>query len=149
MKDNHPLPAFHFRVVFKGLKGAGDTDSRFQSISGLKALAVMADTVSSDLHESKKNNTIFNPLVLRRAVSTANNSALSKWLLKSLNKSSSDPLPEVLIEVLNETHKVTLVFRLTHVTAAGWELGELNAQKSELLMEEITLHYTSIELLSV
>jgi hypothetical protein len=58
-------------------------------------------------------------------------------------------LPEVLIEVLDEEHKPGLIVRLTKVTAAGWELGELNAGRSELLMEEITLHYKSIELVPV
>jgi len=46
---------------------------------------------------------------------------------------------------LNEEHEPGLAIRLMNVTAAGWQLSELDALNSKLLMEEISLHYTSID----
>ena len=138
MSDNYLMTAFHFRVLFKGLKVKEKTDSRFQSVSGIKAI----HSIPGD--EKRSAATQFGPVVLTRAVEHSKDSALRQWILQNLNKSSPDILPEVRIEVLNEEHKPGMIIRLKNVTVAGWQLGELNAHKSELLMEEITLHYQSI-----
>jgi phage tail-like protein len=146
MNENHSLPAFHFRILFKGLDDLSEADSRFQSVSGLKVAAAIPENVDGAINKSAS---FLSPLVLKRAVENTSNSQLRRWVLDCLNKSSREPLPEVLIEVLDEEHKPGFIVRLTKVTAAGWELGELNALKSELLMEEITLQYQSIEVIPV
>ena len=143
MSENYLLAAFHFRVLFKGLEAAGETDSRFQSVSGIKATTENPVTAGDE----NKSTTRFNPIVLRRAVERSNKSALRQWVLQNLNKSLHNEIPEVLIEVLNEEHKPEIIVRLKKVTAAGWQLGELNAANSELLMEEISLNYQSIEMI--
>ena len=144
MDRDHILPAFHFRILFKGLNKTGDDDSGFQSISGLRISTVIP--VAFDLAgEAIKETTLFNPVVLRRAISSTQRSPLREWVLRCLNHSSKEPLPEVLIEILNEEHEPGLIIRLTDVTAAGWQLSELDALNSKLLMEEISLHYTSID----
>ena len=144
MNEDHKLSAFHFKVLFKGLD-TNEADSGFQSVSGLKATIISQEYgVSRD--QDKNPVTLFSPLVLRRAITKNNNSALRQWILRCLNASSPEPLPEVLIEVLNDEHTPEMIIRLTNVTAAAWELGELHAEKNELLMEEITLHYQSVEM---
>lgn len=140
MPDNRFLPAFHFTVQCSGLKGNADADTGFESVTGLKISA--GDTTAAD---DKKIPALFNPVVLKRAVSRQP-SPLRQWVLKSLNRGKTTPLPEVLIQVLDETHQPALSFRLLHVTAAGWQLGPLHTQQSELLTEEITLQYRVVEL---
>jgi phage tail-like protein len=149
MSENYLLAAFHFRVLFKGLETAVETDSRFQSVTGLKATIETPGNPVATADEKKSTVTRFNPVVLRRAVERSNNSVLRRWVLENLNRSSHNEIPEVLIEVLNEEHKPEIIVRLKKVTAAGWQLGELNAANSELLMEEITLNYRSIEMVDV
>jgi phage tail-like protein len=138
MNENKLITAFHFRVLFSGLKAKEETDLRFHSVTGIKAIHL----VPGD--ERKPAATQFGPVVLTRAVEGSTDSALRQWILQNLNKSSSDILPEVRIEVLNEEYKPGIIVRLKSVTVAGWQLSELNANKSELLMEEITLHYQAI-----
>jgi phage tail-like protein len=138
MKENHLLTAFHFRVLFRGLESKGETDFRFQSVAGIKAINL------NPVVEKRSIATQFGPVILTRAIEGSVDSPLRQWILENLNKSSPGELPEVLIEVLNEEHKPEIIIRLKKVTVAGWQLGELHAEKSELLMEEITLHYQSI-----
>ena len=138
------ISSFHFRVRFKGLNITGDDDSGFQSVSGLKISAIVPP--ASGLEDGAvKETTVFNPVVLKRAIKSSGRSQLREWVLRSLNHSSKEPLPEVLIEVLNEEHHPDLAIQLTNVTAAGWQLSELDALNSSALMEEISLRYTSIE----
>lgn len=148
MSDNRFLPAFHFRIQFNGLKTTTEADTYFQSVNGLKAMVVSTDNAAA-VADNKNPPVLFNPIILKRAISQKNKSLLRQWVLKSLNGSKYAPLPDMLIQVLNEEHQPAITFRLTHVTAAGWQLGELNAQQSELLMEEFTLLYRSIEQLNV
>lgn len=147
MPDNRFLPAFHFTVQCSGLKGNTETDTGFESVTGLKITAAGNDG-TAPVTEDKKLPALFNPIVLKRAVSRQHKSPLRQWVLKSLNGSKTTPLPEILVQVLDEEHRPAITFRLTQVTAAGWQLGELNAQQNGLLMEEITLHYRSVELLT-
>lgn len=143
MERDHLIPAFHFRILFKGLNNTGEEDSGFQSISGLKISTI--DPLASELVGKASKETVFNPVVLRRAVRSNHRSLLREWVLRCLNHASKEPLPEVFIEILNEEHEPALAIRLTNVTAASWQLSELDALNSELLMEEISLQYTSIE----
>jgi phage tail-like protein len=138
MNEHDLLAAFHFRVLFRGLEAEGETDFRFQSVAGIKAIA------STPGDEKNSANTQFGPVILRRAVERSTDSPLRQWILQNLNRSSQHELPEVLIEVLDEEHRPGIIISLKNVTAAGWQLVELNADKSELLMEEISLHYKSI-----
>jgi phage tail-like protein len=145
MDRDHIMPAFHFRILFKGLNNTGGDDSGFQSISGLKISTITRAAIEL-AGETTKETTLFNPVVLKRAVRSTQRSPLREWVLRCLNHSSKEPLPEILIEVLNEEHEPGLAIRLIDVTAAGWQLSELDALNSQLLTEEISLHYSSIDI---
>lgn len=136
MPDYRFIPAFHFTVQCSGLKGDAAADTGFESVTGLQITAA-ADA-------DKKLPAQCNPVVLKRAVSRLP-SPLRQWVLKNLNGSKTTPLPEVLIQVLDEMHQPAITIRLLQVTAAGWQLCPLSTQQSELLMEEITLQYSAVE----
>jgi len=143
--ESHIVPAFHFRVLFAGLSDLTEQDSSFESVSGIHGTLVDNNTVPP--HQPGKNGTtVFQPVVLRRAVSMPGRSALREWALNCLNGNAHDPLREVKIEVLNEEHLPLLVITLKNVYVKTWALGELHAQKSNLLMEEISLGYHTIEI---
>jgi phage tail-like protein len=144
-ESSHMVPAFHFRVLFTGLNEFAEQDSSFESVSGIHGAA--PDNNDGMLSRSEKNTGIvFQPVVLRRAVSLPVQSGLRQWVLKCLNRNIYDPLKEVTIEVLNEEHSPVLLVVLKNVHAKTWSLGELHAQKSNLLMEEIGLAYQTIEI---
>ena len=141
MKERTALTAFHFRVSYEALAGDNGSDSQFISVSGLKALLVPP---SAETTNKEKPVVQYNPVLLRRAVISGKTSPLRKWILKSLAKPGSLLLPSVQIEVLNEEHEPEMVFVLRDVSAAGWEMSELNAGKSELLTEDIYLQYKGL-----
>lgn len=143
--ESHIVPAFHFRVLFAGLSDLTEQDSSFESVSGIHGMAADNNTIFQ--HQPEKNGaTVFQPVVLRRAVLMSGRSALREWALKCLNGNAHDPLREVKIEVLNEEHLPVLVITLKNAYVKTWALGELHAQKSNLLMEEISLGYHTIEI---
>ncbi len=141
MPSNTTLPAFHFMVSFEGLPADNGSDNQFFSVSGLSAGITNADMRDLPIATTKKTRTVS----LQRAVRSGKNSPLRKWLLRSLDKEGMI-VKEMLVTVLDEEHQPAMVFSLGNVRAAGWELGELNAGKSELLLETILLHYDSLKL---
>lgn len=144
-ENNSPLPAFHFRVLFKGLEGISEIDSQFQSVTGIKAVRENNPTAGS---EKTAGATIFNPVILKRGMVSPIHSVLLQWVIKSLHEPAKHFLPEVLIEILNEESKPEIIIRLVKVSVRSWSAGDLHAEKSELLMEELVLDYTSIELIA-
>jgi phage tail-like protein len=88
---------------------------------------------------------VFQPVVLRRAVTVPAHSVLRHWVIASLHHRTKQPLQEVKIEVLNEERLPSLVIVLKDVYVANWALGEFHAQNSNLLMEEISLGYRSVD----
>lgn len=144
-ENNFPLPAFHFRVLFKGLEGISEIDSQFQSVTGIKAMRDNNTTAGS---EKTSGTTIFNPVILKRGMLSPKHSVLLQWVIKNLHEPERHFLPEVLIEILNEENKPEIIIRLVKVSVKSWSAGDLHAEKSELLMEELVLDYTCIELFS-
>ncbi len=144
-ENNFTLPAFHFRVLFKGLEAISEIDSQFQSVTGIKAIR---DNNPAAGLERTAGATIFNPVVLKRGMVSPKHSVLLQWVIKSLHEPARHFLPEVLIEILNEENKPEIIIRLVKVSVRSWSAGDLHAEKSELLMEELVLDYTSIQLIA-
>lgn len=145
------VQAFNFIVRFVGLPNIGHAtnevvDSNFQSITGIKATIDSEEKFFSNIHEPKNVKKIFSPVVLKRAVPLPLQSPLLKWILKNINEPGFSTLPEVLIEILNESYEPAFIVILHNVSLVSWCLGELNAEKSELLIEEISLAYTSLHI---
>lgn len=145
------IQAFNFIVRFIGLSNITSSsneiiDSNFQSITGIKAIIDFEENSSANIHERANAKTIFTPFVLKRAIPLPLQSPLLQWILKNISEPGFNILPEVLIEVLNESEEPATVIKLRNVSLVSWSLGELNAEKSELLIEEIALAYTSLSI---
>jgi len=145
MNNDYIIPAFHFRVLFRALKNATGADTSFESVSGIQG-ALHHETADAGNRNEKNSTVVFQPVVLRRPVVLPHHSGLLQWIINCLNKPVYDPLPEVLVEVLNEEHQPVITISLKEVSVRSWSLGELHAQKSGLLMEEILLDYKAIEI---
>ena len=136
----YPPGAFHFRVRFITPDNTQFTDVGFQSVMGLGA--AVAATLTSGIPVKEASEAVnFKTLVLTRAVVDVAESPLSQWVFGWINKTAAVVLPWVYVELLNEQHEPYMKWRISNATPAGWNLGELNADKSEVLTETISLAY--------
>ena len=144
--ENDIIPSFHFRVLFTGLKGITDQDTRFESVSGIQGSRAVEITDAGKKKEKDNSPGIFQPLVLKRAALAPQASILLQWALQCLNTRSYPALPTVQVQVLNELQQPQLIISLTEVTLKTWVLGGLDARVSGILMEEFQLEYKTIEI---
>ena len=140
----YPPLGFHFRIIFKGLPDGNDNEEGFQSISGLEAFMSDDFPDSKEKKKSKSFETRYSPLVLKRGVVNINESKLSQWLFTCFNKKRPTPLKEITIELLDESHKPFMRWTLRNLVPVSWKLGELNAEKAEILIETIELKYEEL-----
>ncbi|HYF32554.1 MAG TPA: phage tail protein [Chitinophagaceae bacterium] len=154
----HQHVGFHFRVVFEGLKkddgSAADRsvessmEMRFQSVSGLDA-SLETESVKEG-GENRFEHMIptrrkYSPLVLKRGLLRLEDSALSQWFRRAFEDEKVEPLPHVDIQLLNEDHLPLLFWKAIWVWPKSWKVGELNAERGEVLIETLELNYNRFE----
>jgi phage tail-like protein len=54
------------------------------------------------------------------------------------------PLKLVSVELLDENHQVLLKWDLEHVWPRSWKVAELNAERSEVLIETLELNFNRL-----
>lgn len=143
-KDVYPIVGFHFNVTFVGLPKAKQLQVGFQSVVGLQA-----QVQSKPLVEGGENRfvhqlpsgIIYTPLTLKKGMVTQENTALMHWCQEAFQNDVKHPIEAVDIDVLDEKHAVLLRWRLFHVWPMRWELGKLDAEKGEILIETLVLKY--------
>ncbi len=133
---------FHFRVSIPDGEGV---DARFQSVAGLE---VQFDT--ENIKEGGENRfehvlpvrKKYPDLVLKRGlVSPSGLSELTKWFNETFGETISIKTKNLDIELLNENHEPIMKWRVIHAWPKNWKIGELNAEKSEVLIETLELNY--------
>jgi phage tail-like protein len=140
----YPPLGFHFRIIFKGLPTAAEGEEGFQSINGLEAFITENIPDSKDGKKISGFKTSYSPLVLKRGVVSMDESKLSQWIFSCLNKKRPVPLKEATIELLDESHQPFMRWTLRNLLPVSWKLGELNAEKTEVLTETIELKYEKL-----
>lgn len=160
-----PLPyqfyqsvGFHFRVIFEGLKDddgksadpsiESSIEMRFQSVAGLDA-SIEMETVKEG-GENRYEHIIpvrrkYGPLVLKRGLLKLSDSALSQWFRRAFEDEKVEPLQHVDIQLLNEDHTPLLFWKAIWVWPKSWKMGELNAERGEVLIETLELNYNRFE----
>jgi len=150
---------FHFRVVFSGLGVNRDSfDSRFQSVTGLD---VQMDTETiKEGGENKFEHVVptrrkYSDLVLKRGLlSPSAGSELTIWFKDALDFKGdfidSNGFMRVYpidleVHLLNENHDPIMKWVVIHAWPKNWKLGELNAERSEVLIETLELNYNRFE----
>ncbi len=146
----YQIVGFHFRVTFQGLPNAKKEDIHFQSVSGLD---VQIET--QPLKEGGENRfehalpgkrKFSSTLTLKRGILRPGESGITDWCLEAFNKLNVIPLKTVLVELLGEDHQPLMKWDLAHVWPKSWKIGELNAERGEVLIETLELHYNRFEL---
>ncbi len=136
---------FHFSVNF-GF-GASSVDMRFQSVTGLDA-TIDTETIKEG-GENHFEHVIptrrkFTPLVLKRGLLNPEASALTRWLQNAFDDGKFKPIELVQINLLGENHEILMYWKINNVWPRSWKIGELNAERGEVLIETLELNYNKL-----
>lgn len=147
------MVGFHFQVTFQGLPDLKTEDVRFQSVSGLD---VQMDT--ENWKEGGENHfehvlpgrsKFSSTLTLKRGLLRPGQSGLTDWCINTFNHLRIVPLKLVIVELLDEEHNVLIKWDVEHVWPKSWKLAELNAERSEILIETLELNFNRFMLKNV
>lgn len=136
---------FLFRVDFK-IEGNA-FDMRFQSVTGLDA-TLETETVKEG-GENRFEHVMplrrkYGPLTLKRGLLTPSESGLTAWLKKAFDDEEIAPIETVEIKLLNEAHEPLMYWVINNVWPRSWKVGELNAERGEVLLETLELNYNRL-----
>ncbi|MEM8527462.1 MAG: phage tail protein [Bacteroidota bacterium] len=155
MLFDYPITSFHFMVRFSlpastarriardGIAFILPVDFAFQSVSGLD---VQLETET--LKEGGENRfehtlplrTKYSNLVLKRSIGVPIVSGLTSWCKQTFEKAIYLPL-DLQVILLDENHIPLLFWNVIHAWPVNWKIGELNAEKGEILIETLELKY--------
>jgi phage tail-like protein len=151
MSDNfYQAVGFHFSVEFT-LDKAKKVDVRFQSVSGLDS-SFDTETVKEG-GENRYEHVLpvrrkFGPLILKRGLLGPNTSGLSAWLKQTFDNDEKDEHFEVIetvtIKLLDQTHQPLLYWTVNNVWPRSLKIGELHAERGEVLIETLELNYNRL-----
>lgn len=140
---------FHFSVKFSLPSDieSKEVDVAFQSVTGLD---VTVDTeVIKEGGENRFEHTIpvrvkSGPITMKRGLLKPKDSGVTAWLKKAVDNVNVVPLKEVTIKLLDEEHQPLMVWVATNVWPRSWKMGELNAERGEVLIETMELNCNTI-----
>ncbi|MEM8528134.1 MAG: phage tail protein [Bacteroidota bacterium] len=141
MADYYPPPSFHFSVDLSELKPSpSKNDVLFQSVGGLTA-----SMETESIKEGGQNRfehvlpvrAKYDDIVLRRGLVT--DSKIVTWIQNAIDNFKVKPIG-ITITLLNQKHAPLVVWKCTHVWPKKWSVADLNADKSEVLIETLELN---------
>lgn len=149
---------FHFAVAFHN-QNFNSLDARFQSVSGLN-VTLQYETIKEGGenrydHRFPTRRT-YSDLVLKRGVfSPDDGSAITDWCIRAFEgfrtDGSGQPIQlqvepvNITIALLDENHLPLMRWEVIHAWPKSWKFGDLNAERSEVLIETLELHYNRFE----
>jgi phage tail-like protein len=143
MPADYHLPSFHFRVDFLfPNESQSDQECRFSKVSGIESSVVtkeypelgnLYNVVKLPMSRSYPN------LVLERGIIVS--SRIYDWFQQSFYDLQIEPIP-VMVSLLGEDHKPVMSWLFYDAYPVNWKYSNLDASKSELLIESITLGYS-------
>lgn len=136
---------FHFSVEFN--LGTRGFDIRFQSVTGLDS-TLETETVKEG-GENRFEHVVpvrrkYGPLVLKRGLLSPSESKLTEWLKDAFDNEIVKPIETLNIALLNETHDTLMMWSVNNVWPRSWKIGELNAERGEVLIETLELNYNRL-----
>lgn len=140
----YQMVGFHFMVTFHDLPNAKSEDVRFQSVSGLD-VQLEADSWKEGgenrfTHQLPGRSQYSSSLTLKRGLIKPNESGITDWCLDAFVNLKVKPLKLISVELLDEEHNVLVKWDVEHVWPKSWKVGELNAERSEVLIETLELN---------
>jgi len=71
-------------------------------------------------------------------------SGLNVWLQKAFDHGQFEVMQLVQINLLDEDHQPLMYWVVNNVWPRSWKLGELNAERGEVLLETLELNYNKL-----
>ena len=136
----YPPVGFHFKVDFQGV-GNGDSDNRFQEVSGLTAEITTEElAVGGENRFSYRlpSGTKYGNLVLKRGL--LKDSGLISWITDAIENFEFKPV-DVSVYLLNENHEISISWVITQAYPVKWAVSDFKAQESAVVVETIELAY--------
>jgi phage tail-like protein len=141
---------FLFRVEFH--LGSDAFDISFQSVSGLDS-SLETETIKEG-GENRFEHVIpvrrkYGPLILKRGLFSPEESKLTEWLKRAFDDEIVEPLETLNITLLNEgkpnqNREPLMYWTINNVWPRSWKMGELNAERGEVLIETLELNYNRL-----
>ena len=147
MADNfYQTVNFHFSVQF-ALGEAKEVDVKFQSVSGLDG-SIDTETIREG-GENHFEHVIptrrkYGPLILTRGLLKPTDSGLTTWLQKAFDDGKYEVIRTVQINLLDEAHQPLMYWVVNNVWPRSWKMGELNAERGEVMIETLELNYNKL-----
>ena len=148
----HQIVGFHFKVSFLNLSEAKAVDVKFQSVTGLDVSVekeALKEGGVNGFEHSIPGRRKYTTLTLKRGMLTPDDSALTTWFQKAFQDLKIEPISGVDVELLNEKNEPMMKWQLSHVWPVSWKIGELNAERGEVLIETLELNYNYFKLENV
>ena len=136
-----PMIGFHFSVHFE-LAPMTSIDTKFQSVSGLKATVGMETYKEGGQNRFTHNlprGVEYGDLVLKRSL-TNDVSALAMWFKSNIENFSFTPV-NLTVSLLNEKGFPLRNWYVVHAVPLSIEYSDFNAEENKLVIENITLRY--------
>lgn len=141
--DLYPLPAFYFKVAFKGSSGASDTS--FQEVTGIGP-----EIETEAVPEGGENRFVYKlpkslkhpNLVLKRGIADSK-SPLVAWCIAVLEGDFSKQIEPMQVDVflMNEVQKTVRSWSFANAYPVKWEVEPFNSTKNEVAIEKVELSY--------
>ena len=152
MAGYYPPTAFHFKVEFIDLGGAGqDVEQRFQEVSGLNYEIEM-----EEMKEGGENRFVYKlpkrakytNLVLKRGL--LQNTVLLEWFKSAMNTFFTMPVydfkpKDILVTLLDEADKPGATWNVVQAYPVKWSISEFKANENSIVLETIELAYQYFE----
>jgi phage tail-like protein len=140
----YPPVGFHFMVEFQfSHLSKKSSDILFQSVSGLN-VTMQTETLKEG-GENRFEHVIpvrskYTELILKRGIFKPADSSITQWCTDAFLHFQFVPV-EIIVNLLDEAHKPLIVWNVHHAWPKSWKLGDLNADKGEVLIETFEINY--------
>jgi phage tail-like protein len=143
-----PPVGFYFALSFDG-SGNNHTDAAFQEVSGLNVSLETKEIVEGGQNEYTYHLPVrakYNELVLSRGLITEG-SDLSDWIEETLQGGLRDRITTrtITLHLLNEEASPLSTWTFNNAYPVKWEISNLNAERSSLVIESLTFRYNSFK----
>lgn len=139
-----PPVQFHFRVDFQWK--TGKASASFAEVDGLGQEIVFDNkAVKSERTPGYPSGVKSEDIVLKRAIEPLKEQ-ITAWVKDSFNFRDTGWIDTctVIISLLDESNKITARWTCVRAIPIKWKVSGLNASKSEIVVETITLRHTKL-----
>ena len=139
-----PPVQFHFRVDFQWK--TGKASASFTEVDGLgQEIVLDGKPVKSDNTPGYPQSVKPEDIVLKRAIEPLDEQ-ITSWLRNSFNFRDTGWIDTctVIISLLDEKNKITARWACVRAIPIKWKVSGLNAVKSDIVVETITLRHTKL-----